>query len=139
MKVCIPVMGQNAQLTHFLANDFYKANWYCLYDLNSDETTFFSKSDLMTRFGLDLRREDGGDAIQAIISPNVRPMAYKILHDNNITVYRPESNLLEENIDRLKRGELSLYDPRDVESSSSCSSSCSSCSSTDCSSASCSA
>lgn len=139
MKVCIPVMGQNAQLTHFLANDFYKANWYCLYDSTSNETKFFSKSDLMTRFGLDLRREDGEDSISAVISPNVRPMAFKILRDNQITVYRPDSNLLEENIERLKRGELSLYDPADIENPSSCGSSCSSCSSSSCSTANCSA
>ncbi|WP_321287011.1 hypothetical protein [uncultured Sunxiuqinia sp.] len=128
MKVCIPVMGQSSQLTHFLADDFYKANFYCLVDMNSDQTAYFSKSDLMERFGLDLRKDDGEGAIKAIISPNVRPMAYKILHDNEITVYRPNSNLVEENIDRLKRGELALYDPADVENASSCGSSCSSCS-----------
>ena len=133
MKVCIPVMGQNAQLTHFLANDFYKANWYCLYNLKTNEVSYFSKSELMERFGLDLSKEDGEGSIKAIISPNVRPMAYKILHDNQITVYRPDSNLLEENIERLQRGELALYDPADVENPSSCGSSCSSCSSVSCS------
>lgn len=140
MKVCIPVMGQNAQLTHFLADDFYKANCYCLFDMNSGKTEHFSKSDLMERFGLDLRKDDGEGSIKAIISPNMRPMAYKILHDNQITVYRPDSNLVEENIDRLKRGELALYNPADVETGSSCGSSCSSCSSSSsCSSTSCSA
>ncbi len=129
MKVCIPVMGQNARLMCLLANDFYKADYYCLYDLQRDETEFFSKSDLMTRFGLDLRKRDGEDTISAIISPNMRPMAYKILRDNQITVYRPESNLLEENIERLQRGVLLPYDPADIENASSCSTSCSSCSS----------
>ena len=137
MKICIPVMGQNARLVHFLANDFYKANYYCLYNLENDEIEYFSKSDLMARFGLDLRKGDGEEVIGAIISPNVRPMAYKILHDNSITVYRPVSNLVEENIALLKNGELSLYDPADVENPSSCGSSCSSCSSTSCSTDSC--
>ena len=133
MKICIPVMGQNANLTYFLANDFYKANFYCLYNLENSETEFFSKDDLMTRFGLDLRKGGHDDAVSAIISPNVRPMAYKILHDNKITVYRPESNLVEENIELLKQGKLSLYDPADIENPSSCGASCSSCSTTTCS------
>lgn len=133
MKICIPVMGQNARLVHFLANDFYKANYYCLYHLESDEMTYFSKSELMTRFGLDLRKGDGEDGIGAIISPNVRPMAYKILHDNRIQVYRPVSNLVDENIERLKKQELPFYDPKDIENPSACGSSCSSCSSTTCS------
>jgi len=130
MKVCIPVMGQNARLMCLLANDFYKADYYCLYDLHCDEMEHFSKSDLMSRFGLDLRKGDGEELISAIISPNMRPMAYKILRDNQITVYRPESNLLEENIERLQRGVLSPYDPADVEDALSCGASCSSCSST---------
>ena len=133
MKICIPVMGQNDKLIHFLANDFYKANFYCLYDLKTEKTEYFSKSDLMARFGLDLRKGGGDDTITAIISPNMRPMAYKILHDNQITVYRSLGNLVDENIALLKQGELSEYDPADVESSS-CGSSCSSCTSTSCSS-----
>lgn len=128
MKVCIPVMGQNSKLMCLLAHDFYKADYYCLYDLHRDEMEYFSKSDLMARFGLDLRKRDGEDPIGAIISPNMRPMAYKILCDNQITVYRPESNLLEENIERLQRGVLSPYDPADIENSISCGASCSSCS-----------
>lgn len=131
MKICIPVMGQHAKLVHFLANDFYKANAYCLYDLVNDKTEYFSKAELMTRFGLDLRKGGGDDAISAIISPNMRPMAYKILHDNQITVYSSLSNLVEESIFLLKKGELPLYDPNNVESSS-CGSSCSSCSVTSC-------
>jgi predicted Fe-Mo cluster-binding NifX family protein len=129
MKVCIPVMGQNARLMCLLANDFYKADYYCLYDLLRDETEYFSKSDLMVRFGLDLRKQDGEDTISAIISPNMRPMAYKILRDNQITVFRPESNLLEENIERLQRGLLLPYDPANIENTSSCGTSCSACSS----------
>jgi predicted Fe-Mo cluster-binding NifX family protein len=136
MKICIPVMGQNAKLVYFLANDFYKANYYCLYDLERSEPEYFSKSELMTRFGLDLRKGGGDDVIGAIISPNVRPMAYKILHDNKIDVYRPASNLVEENIALLKKGDLPLYDPAIIENSS-CGSSCSSCSSTSCSTNSC--
>lgn len=137
MKICIPVMGQNARLVHFLANDFYKANYYCLYHLENGDMEYFSKSDLMARFGLDLRKGGGDDAIGAIISPNVRPMAYKILHDNEIIVYRPMSNLVDENIELLKSGELPLYAIADIENPSSCGSSCSSCSSTSCSTDSC--
>lgn len=136
MKICIPVMGQNAKLVHFLANDFYKANDYCLYDLVNDKTEYFSKAELMARFGLDLRKGGGDDAIGAIISPNMRPMAYKILHDNQIAVYRSLGNLVDENVSLLKKGDLPLYDPNDADSSS-CGSSCSSCSSTSCSTDSC--
>jgi predicted Fe-Mo cluster-binding NifX family protein len=132
MKICIPVMGQQARLSYFLANDFYKANDYCLYHLKSGEMEYLSKADLMDRFGLNLREGGGDDAIVAILSPNIHPLAYKILSDNNISVYRPSSNLIEENIESLKKGCLELYDPADISRSSGCGSSCSSCSSGDC-------
>ena len=133
MKICIPVVGQNAAQTYFLADDFYKANYYCLYHLKSGEMEYFSKADLMYRFGLNLR-EGGDDAISAVLSPNMHPMAYKILCDNKIAVYRPESNLVEENIELLKKGRLSLYNPADVVNLSSCGTSCNNCSSAVCSS-----
>ncbi|MGQ8337573.1 hypothetical protein ACUNWD_13575 [Sunxiuqinia sp. A32] len=132
MKICVPVLGHQNNGRYFMANDFYKANLYCLYNLETDEVEYFSKSELMTRFGLDLRMPGSDEIISAIISPNVRPMAYKILHDNQVAIFKPTSNLVQENIELLKEGKLSLFEPRDIESSS-CGSSCSSCSSTSCS------
>ncbi len=133
MKVCLPILGSTNKGEYYLANDFYKAKFYCLYNIESDEKETFSKNELMLRFGLDLRLPGQTEVINAIISPNMRPMAYKILHDNNILVYLSSGNLVEENIELLKKKELSLFDPM-LATPASCGSSCDSCSSSSCSS-----
>ena len=135
MKICIPVIGKNVALVNLLAEDFYKANFYCVHDVDVDQNEVLSKEELMIRFGLDLRKGGANDVIEAIISPNIRPMAYKILADNEIKVFRPLGNLVDENIRHFKELDLLEHDPNSVEQPMGCSSSsCKSCSSTSCSS-----
>lgn len=132
MKICIPIIGKNEALVNVLAEDFYKANFYCVHDLDGDNNEVFSKPELMSRFGLDLRKGSEDDIVKAIISPNVRPMAFKILKDNNIKVYRPNGKLVDENIAAYKQAQLNEHDIETVEAPSSCGLSCKSCSSTSC-------
>ncbi len=132
MKICIPVIGKNVALVNVLADDFYKANFYCVHDVLANQNEVFSKSELMTRFGLDLKKGSDDDIVKAIISPNVRPMAYKILVDNNIKVYRPQGKLVDDNIRLYKEQLLDEHDSGSIEEPSACGSSCSSCSSTSC-------
>jgi len=132
MKICIPVVGKNAALVNLMADDFYKANFYCLYDEDSDLKEVLSKEELITLFGLDLRKSSNGSAIRAIISPNVRPIAYKILVDHGIGVFQPSGKWVDENIHLFSQKLLGEYDVSGVENSRGCASVCSSCSSDSC-------
>lgn len=133
MKICIPVIGKNVALVNLLADDFYKANFYCVHDVHANQHEVFSKTELMDRFGLDLRQGSEEDVVKAIISPNVRPMAYKILVDNAIKVFKPQGKLVDENIRLFKENRLDEHDLASVDGPSGCgASSCSSCSSASC-------
>ena len=132
MKICMPIIGKNAALVNILADDFYKANFYCVHDVVKGDNEIFSKPELMSRFGLDLRKGREDDIVKAIISPNVRPMAFKILKDNDIKVFRPNSKLVDENIQYYKESVLEEHDIYSVEDPASCGLSCSSCSSKTC-------
>ncbi len=132
MKICMPIIGKNPALVNILADDFYKANFYCVHDCAKGDSEVFSKPELMTRFGLDLRKGGADDVVKAIISPNVRPMAFKILKDNNIKVFRPNGKLVDQNITLYMDELLHEHDIYTVEDPSSCGLSCSSCSSKTC-------
>ncbi|WP_163707113.1 hypothetical protein [Mangrovibacterium lignilyticum] len=132
MKICMPIIGKNAALVNILADDFYKANFYCVHDVVKGDSEIFSKPELMMRFGLDLRKGGEDDIVRAIISPNVRPMAFKILKDNDIKVFRPTSKLVDENIKLYKEEQLKEHDIYSVEDPSACGLSCGSCSSKTC-------
>jgi len=132
MKICMPVIGRNAALVNVLADDFYKANFYCVHDVVKGDSEIFDKSELMARFGLDLRKGEEEDVVKAIISPNVRPMAFKILKDNEIKVFRPNSKFVDENIQFYKDAALVEHDIHSVENPVSCGLTCSSCSSKTC-------
>ncbi len=133
MKVCIPVLGDSGLKKELLANDFYKANHYTIYDLSNDQSDIYtldSEKTVYLNMGEMHKME-----IKAIITPNLRPMAAKILFENEIEVYQSTSSVVEENISLLKRGLLKDFTESMIEQrGSSCSSgSCSSCSSTSCS------
>ncbi len=132
MKVCIPVLGDSELKKELLASDFYKANHYVIYDLSNDQSDIYTlESDTTVYLSME---EMHKMEIKAIITPNLRPMAAKILFENEIEVYKSTSSVVEENISLFKRGLLRDFTESMIESGSSCSSgSCSSCSSTSCS------
>lgn len=132
MKICIPIIGKNPALANILADDFYKANFYCVHNLQNGTNEVFSKSDLTLRFGLDLRKGGDDDIVKAIITPNVRPMAFKILKDNGIKIYQPNGKLGDVNIKLYHDGLLHEHNILTVEDPASCGLSCSSCSLANC-------
>ena len=128
MKVCLPLMGDSNLKKELVAGDFYKAQHYCIYDLKTQESTIYSLTDSNSIYMSISEIKKLG--IEAIITPNLRPMAAKILFENEIEVYKAGGNVVQENIDHLKRGLLRDFTAAMVESAKSCSSdSCSSCSS----------
>ncbi|GAF05653.1 hypothetical protein [Saccharicrinis fermentans] len=130
MKACIPIMGNNTLQKERVANDFYKAQHYCIYDFDTDASVIYSLSDTNTIYmSLSEIKKQG---IQIIITPNLRPMAAKILFENEIEVYKAVGNVTKENIDHYKRGLLQDFTETMIESKKDCASqSCASCSSSD--------
>lgn len=132
MKLCIPILGEKGLSKELLANDFYKANYYCIADIsnNSSEVYTLDTANSIYLSMSELKRLE----IKAIITPNLRPMAAKILFENEIEVYQSLGNVVEENMNFFKKGRLKDFTEAMIEQKSSCSpDSCSSCSSTSCS------
>ena len=131
MKVCLPIMGNSGLKKQLLASDFYKAQHYCIYDLSNGSSFVYSLNDENSIY-LSISEIKKLD-IQAVITPNLRAMAAKILFENEIEVYRAGGNILTENIDHLKRGLLRDFTLTMIESKNECSpDACSSCSSSGC-------
>ncbi len=86
MKVCLPILGDEGPNKERLANDFYKAQHYCIYDLEVNSSQIFSLDETHTVY-LSMSELKNME-IQAIITPNLRPMAAKILFENEIEVYK---------------------------------------------------
>ena len=127
MKVCMPILGESALKKELLAPDFYKAQHYNIIDIDTDQSSIYSLSDTSAIYLTmdEIKKLE----IEAIITPNLRPMAAKILFENEIEVYKASASLVEENISLLKRGLLKDFTESMIESKSSCSSDgCSSCS-----------
>jgi predicted Fe-Mo cluster-binding NifX family protein len=128
MKICLPIMGESNLKKELLANDFYKAQYYCIYDMDKDSSEVFAINDSNSIYlsMTEIKKLEIG----AIITPNLRPMAAKILFENEIEVYKASASLVEENISLFKRNLLNDFTQAMIENASSCSSgSCSSCSS----------
>ncbi len=128
MKVCLPVLGDSALKKELLANDFYKAQYYAIYDMLDNSTTIFSLADTDAIYlsMSEIKKLEIG----IIITPNLRPMAAKILFDNEIEVYKASASLVEENISLMKRSLLNDFTEAMIENKGGCSSDgCSSCSS----------
>ncbi|WP_143525088.1 NifB/NifX family molybdenum-iron cluster-binding protein [Labilibacter marinus] len=128
MKVCLPIMGETSLKKELLAGDFYKAQHYCIYDMKNNSSSIYSLNDANSIYMSisEIKKLE----IQAIITPNLRPMAAKILFENEIEVYQAGGNVVDENIDHLKRGLLRDFTEAMIESKKDCSpDACSSCSS----------
>ncbi len=131
MKVCLPILGDSELKKELMASDFYKAKYYCLYDVEKDETEVFSldDSDSIYLSMSEIKKQE----IQVIITPNLRPMAAKILFENEIEVYKAGGSEVGENISLYKRGFLRDFSLAMIEEPKGCASgSCSSCSSDTC-------
>jgi len=131
MKVCLPILGDSYLKKELMADDFYKAQYYCIYDLDTESSSIYSLNDSNSIYLSisEIKKQD----IQIIITPNLRSMAAKILFKNEIEVYKSAGNIVTENISLYKRNILNDFSLALIESKNNCSpDSCSSCSSSTC-------
>ena len=131
MKVCLALQGAELIKKELMALDFYKAEDYCICDIETKEMVYFTLDESTGSYlSINDMVEKG---VEAIITPNLRPMAGKILLDNGIVVYKSMSETVEENIRFFSANRLPEFTSEMVEAEGdSCGSSCSSCKSTSC-------
>ena len=128
MKVCLPIMGDTNLKKELVAGDFYKAQYYCILDIDTKESSVYSLNDYDSIYLSISEIKKLG--IEAIITPNLRLMAAKILFENEIEVYKATAPTVNENMDLFKKGMLRDFTAAMIEQQNSCSpDACSSCAS----------
>ncbi|MFB6317239.1 NifB/NifX family molybdenum-iron cluster-binding protein [Saccharicrinis sp. FJH54] len=131
MKVIIPVVDADRS-RNVLAASFHNAAFAAIYDTESKMMVWIetrSISEDVGNISLGLKRM----GIAAVISQQMPPMALGLFVESGISVFKAESDDLQENILCFIDENLELFSSQMAfENSASCSSSCGSCSSTSC-------
>jgi predicted Fe-Mo cluster-binding NifX family protein len=130
MKIIIPVAENNA-CGREIAPGFHKADLACIYNCINQTSEWLSTKSISEN------GDDLGDALKrigigAVISQQMPLMALGFFTDSGLTVYKAESENIEENIRMFIDNQLNPQTNTSSKFSSFCSSSCSSCSSTTC-------
>lgn len=129
MRIAFPLYNEFEKI---MTDGFHGSQYVGLYNLSNNEIEQLSISDLEIQFSkTDLTSIFTELGVQVVICKKIHPLALKIFNENNITVYKSESDQLTSNIDLLKKGSLQKYQTNMTQLKS-CNSSCSSCSSTSC-------
>ncbi len=129
MKIGYPALGTNEKEKIMLSTDFTACDLIGIYDNDSDKIELTHKDELDISITDWVKQNN----IDAIISPDIKAMALKVLKGNGIKVYQAEGSFLSLNIILLRSEMLPEFSAAQLasESSGSCGS-CSSCSSTGC-------
>lgn len=106
-----------------LADDFHGSHWIGSYDVKTKEFTEVATTDLAGENLIATLKDLG---IRLVVCNKMKPMALKFFKDQNITVYKAQSNLVDLNLELLLDGQLDRFDAQMAEAVS-CGSSCSSC------------
>jgi predicted Fe-Mo cluster-binding NifX family protein len=130
MKIIIPV-AENSACGMEIARGFYKADLAYIYNCINQTSEWLSTKSIIQNAG------DLGDALKrigigAVISQQMPVMALGFFTDSGLTVYKAESENIEENIRMFIDNRLEPQTNASSRYSSSCSSSCTLCSSATC-------
>lgn len=130
MKIILPVTENNAS-GRSIARGFRNADLACIYNCSNQTSEWLSTKSISENAG------DLGDTLKqigigAVISYQMPLMALGFFTDSGLTVYKAESENIEENIRMFTENRLEPLTNATSKSGSACTSSCSSCSSTSC-------
>jgi predicted Fe-Mo cluster-binding NifX family protein len=130
MKIILPV-SENKAYGRSIARGFHKADLACIYNCINQTSEWLPTKSIIQN------ADDLGDALKrigigAVISQQMPLMALGFFTDSGLTVYKAESENIEENIRMFIDNQLEPQTNTSSKYSSSCSSSCTSCSSTTC-------
>ena len=122
MKVCLR-----------LSNDLLSALFLMFFDTITGNYTIYPKDTLIDKYNSDsIIKSLLNEGLNAIVTPTIKPMALKILHEHKISVLRTHSNSLKENIYMLEHMILTEYTTSEIYENPSCTSNCNKCSSQSC-------
>lgn len=125
MKIGYPAAGKDEQRM-FFSKDFVECGQIGIYNLEDNSIALTQKEEI--KMGLLQWLKENN--IEAIVTPELAPMALNVFREENIKVYKSHGTLLQLNIELFKTGELELLSFGTVKEGTSCNSgSCSSCSS----------
>lgn len=125
-KVCLPIHFDNSGDSHRIANDLNSASHYYIVDLQEKTSTFLNLSDIHKIFQDTQGQGFKALGISSMICEGVSPMALKILSDTGISVWKPVSDDVHENLDYFSNNQLLEFTGGDAKPSN-CMSNCSSC------------
>jgi predicted Fe-Mo cluster-binding NifX family protein len=126
-KVCIPVVSEDQEESLTIADRFNRASKYLIVDLEKKESSALPIEEIIFLFGANNGNNFRRMGISAIIGDGISFMAHKILNDNDVRVFKPQGNSLEDNLNLFAKNKLEVT--LDGEPTSSCVSQCGSCSS----------
>jgi len=126
MKIVIPVVDVSTRKNQ-IAGGLNVTGHLCIYDNVSKEGNWMKTTDLAPNMGEllpALEREN----VTTIISRQVQPMALKVLVNKGFSVYKSESDVLDDNIILFNNNELSLFDMEStMNDAAACGGACNSC------------
>lgn len=130
MKIIFPVTENNSS-GRSIAQSFHNADMACVYNCTNQTSEWLSTKSIRQKAG-DLGEALKQIGIEAVISYQMPLMALGFFTESGLTVYKAESESIEENIRMFAENLLVPLTNANSKSFSSCTSSCNSCSSTTC-------
>ena len=130
MKIILPVT-ENSTSGRSIARGFRNADLACIYTCNNQSSEWLPIKSISQNAG-DLADALKRIGIGAVISFQMPLMALGFFTDTGLTVYKAESENIEENIRMFTENMLQPLTNATSKIGSACSSSCNSCSSTSC-------
>jgi predicted Fe-Mo cluster-binding NifX family protein len=130
MKIILPVT-ENKASGRIIARSFHNAELACVYNCSNQTSEWLSTKNISTKTG-NLGETLKQIGIEAVISYQMPLMALGFFTESGLTVYKAESESIEENIRMYTENLLIPLTNANSKSFSSCTSSCNSCSSTTC-------
>ena len=129
MKIGFALQKQNDTK---IAESFHGNKWIGIYNLENESIEQYAVYELKTKFHKDnIISIFSKIGVGMVVCDKIQPLALKIFNEKNILVYKSQSELINCNIETLKKGRLKIYNKQMIQKIT-CGSSCNSCSSSTC-------
>lgn len=125
-KICMPVKLDNSGDIHKISSNLNSASHYYIVDMKEKVSSFLDLKEIQNVFENSQGQGFKALGISSMICEGVSPMALKILSDTGISVWKPISDDVHENLDLYASNQLMEFSGDDALSSN-CNSNCSSC------------
>lgn len=110
MKVAIPVIDKSMQSK--MCPNFGRTPYFLIYDTESQEGTFLDNSAVASQGGSGIKAAQTivDQKVDALITPRLGENAAEVMQMAKIAIYQAKTDHLQDSIDALATGKLSLLD-----------------------------